>query len=582
MILSFVLRGIYRSKPFLGGDYPWLFGAVVMVLVGGYGQIAGAQDLRPIEGLGLGQEQVRPDPVRGSEGLPAQGRSAPTQLLIEAQSLEPVQGTGGEAIAVEEGSVGELLSVPSELSERSEALDRSPSPSLLNESMNTQAAVGREVQTGLKELFVLSNKFAVPGEVGAHFSRGEGGRSLDGAMAPSLAPSMAPERASTVRPRLAQGKARDLRPEPIAASWVALGDGLKNGGRDVAQAVAPADLQAGAQDAAQDAAQAGAPDPSLANRPSYRFHGVVVQEGDDTSGRGRATMFYPLGDQVLVGGELDLSAGRGFGERGGYSLDLNELYVALAPKGVPQLRVVAGLMDLTSYFDRNSFAKDRATHFFNGVFQTNPALSAAGIASRPGLLVNWSPLDTLEVKGTVFSSNRGPSNLAFDAYAGEIGVRLGPAIVRGTYASARDSGRKSGFREIFDLQREDGGFGVAEGDRETAFGLNAEMLVPNTKLGLFGRYGRYHNQEVDAGGQTYSLGLNLLDVWGEGDRLGLAYGRQLSSDRLRRRRPDDDVPDVLEGFYDRRLFPHVRGAVSVQGRDGFSEVIFGARVKAEF
>lgn len=318
----------------------------------------------------------------------------------------------------------------------------------------------------------------------------------------------------------------------------------------------------------------------LTQRPTYRLQGVVIQEGDETSGRGRATLFWAVRDNVLLGAEVDITGGEGFSQDGGVGIDLNELYAAYSPPRLPELRLVAGLMDLTGYFDRNSFAKDRATHFFNGVFQTNPALSAAGIASRPGFLLNWSPIDALEVKGVVFSSNRGPSNLNLDAYAGEVGVRLGTVIVRGTYVSAKDGGRDSGFREIFGLRRDNGEFGIADGDREEAFGLNAEASI-SKRLGLFGRYGSYRNQELDESGSTYSLGLNLLDLWREGDRLGIGYGRQLSNDGLRRDR-GDRTPDVLETFYDLRLNDYLRGAVTIQGRDGFSEWVFGARVRADF
>lgn len=308
---------------------------------------------------------------------------------------------------------------------------------------------------------------------------------------------------------------------------------------------------------------------------------VLFQEGSETSGRLRGTVVYPIRDSLLVGAEADLAFGEAFGDGDGLSLKLNELYAAYAPPAVPELRLVGGLMDLTSYFDRNSFAKDRTTHFFNPVFATNPALSAVGVGSKPGVLINWSPLDALEFKAAGFSSSRAIDQWALDAFAGEVGVRWQNAIVRATYSNAREAGSNDGFEEIFQFDRGGGRFGLEEDDREEAFGLNGEYFVPGTQLGLFGRYGHYRNLELEEGGNTYSFGLNWLDLARAGDRLGLGYGRSLSQGDLRRDR-GDRRPDVLEAFYDFPISGRTRAAVSLQGQDEFSETVFGFRIKASF
>jgi hypothetical protein len=100
-------------------------------------------------------------------------------------------------------------------------------------------------------------------------------------------------------------------------------------------------------------------------------------------------------------------------------------------------------------------------------------------------------------------------------------------------------------------------------------------------MGVFGRYGRYENRELDQGGDTYSLGISFSDVFSENDRLGLAYGRSLSNDQLRRDR-GDEIPDVLELFYDFRFLPNIRLGFTLQQRDGFSDTYGGFRVKTEF
>lgn len=245
------------------------------------------------------------------------------------------------------------------------------------------------------------------------------------------------------------------------------------------------------------------------------------------------------------------------------------------------MRFVVGQLDLTSYFDRNSFAKDGASQFFNPVFQTNPALSATGIASRPGALVNWTLTDNIEAKAAIFSSSRSLGDFNLDAFAGEIGFRYGNAIIRGTYSSDRDAGSRDGFREIGGVRRADGGTGIRSSDREDSYGVNAEYFVPNLNMGLFARYGRYENQTIKSGGDTYSFGVSFADVISKDDRLGLAYGRNLSNDLLRRL-GRANVPDVLEFFYDFRFLPNLRLGFTLQQRNGFEDTYAGFRVKTDF
>ncbi|BAU12088.1 hypothetical protein LEP3755_26170 [Leptolyngbya sp. NIES-3755] len=315
--------------------------------------------------------------------------------------------------------------------------------------------------------------------------------------------------------------------------------------------------------------------------PSLVFQGVYLYQGDETSARARLTGIYPLSPNAIVGGTVDVVTGRAFSDSPNQGFNVNELYVALSPRELPGLRFVVGQLDLTSYFDRNSFAKDGASQFFNSVFQTNPALSATGITSRPGALVNLSLGDNLEAKAAVFSSARGLGDFSLDAFAGEVGVRGGNLIVRGTYSTARDAGSNSGFDEIFSFNRGNNEFGLQRGDREEAYGVNAEYFIPNIRLGLFGRYGHYNNQALDRGGDTYSFGLTLLDLFTSNDRLGIGYGQGLSNSTLRRRE-DRDNPTVLEVFYDFRVVSGLRLGVSVQSRNDFSETIAGVRLRTEF
>ncbi len=321
---------------------------------------------------------------------------------------------------------------------------------------------------------------------------------------------------------------------------------------------------------------------SALGKPEYRLQGVFLTEGSNTSARARLNTVYPLTPNLLFGGSLDVSSGDSFSSGNTSGFSVNELYASASLEQLPNLRFVVGQMDLTSYFDRNSFAKDSATHFFNEAFQTNPALSAAGLGSRPGLLLNWTATDNIELKAAAFSSDRNLGGFALDGFAGEIGLRYGNAIVRGSYVTDKDSGNRDGFQEIFSVPRSDGGSGLRSGDREQAYGVNAEYYIPNLRMGLFARYGRYENRDLNEGGDSFGLGFNFQDVFSADDRIGLAYGRTLSNESLRRQFGTESAPDVLELFYDFRFLPNLRLGFSLQERNEFSEIVAGFRLKAEF
>ncbi len=315
--------------------------------------------------------------------------------------------------------------------------------------------------------------------------------------------------------------------------------------------------------------------------PFLHFQGVYVNQGSNSSARARLEGVYPLTPQALFGATLDLTSDNStFVDSRGQGLNINELYFATSLAGLPNLRVAVGQLDLTSYFDRNSFAKDGASQFFNPVFQTNPALAATGIASRTGLLVNWSVNDNIEAKAAVFSSADKIGSFALDGFAGEIGVRYGNAIIRGTYATDRDAGVRDTFSEAFSIPRnaERTVFGPLKDDREEAYGLNAEVFIPNLKLGLFGRYGRFEDRDLGKGADTYVFGASRLDLFTRDDRVGLAYGRALSNESLHR----GDPADVLELYYDFPFISNLRLGFTVQGRNSFDETVVGVRVRSEF
>jgi hypothetical protein len=332
-------------------------------------------------------------------------------------------------------------------------------------------------------------------------------------------------------------------------------------------------------DAAQEAQSENALRTNNPLAPSLIFQGGFITQ-DETGARARVTGLYPVSPNLLFGGTVDLTTGEGFSDTPGTGLDITELYFTTSLPSYPNLRLTGGLVDLTSYFDRNSFAKDSLTHFFNPVFQTNPALARTGIASRPAVLLNWDITDNFQARAAAFSSSRNLGELAVDGFAGELAYRFDNGIIRATYATDRDD-QRSGFNEIYGLRRRDGTFGPRTSDRESSYGINAEYYIPEIKMGLFGRYGHYENTSIGRGGETYSAGLNFLDLFMRDDRLGFGYGRDLSSDSLRRG-TGKKVPDVWELFYDFRLTSYLRAGVTLQARDQFSDFVAGFRVKTEF
>jgi len=320
-------------------------------------------------------------------------------------------------------------------------------------------------------------------------------------------------------------------------------------------------------------------DPNQAlTEPIVKVQTAFLYQDDDLSARARLTAIYPITSYLLVGGSIDLTEGDAFVDSQLEGVNINELYVTVAPPALPNLRFTLGQIDLTSYFDRNSFAKDSVTHFFNPIFQTNPALATSGIGSRQGIVANWAVTDDVRLAVSGFSSDRSISDFELDSVAAELGVRFGNGIIRGTYVNSQDSGTDDGPADIFSLNRGGGEFGIREGDREEAFGLNAEYFIPDINLGLFARFGHYNNRDADFDASTVSGGINLLDVFMNRDRLGLAYGTNLSGG-------DDsgiDNSDALELFYDIPIRRNLRAGVTLQQRDDFSETVVGFRLRSDF
>ena len=291
-------------------------------------------------------------------------------------------------------------------------------------------------------------------------------------------------------------------------------------------------------------------------QPNLDLQGLYVLQGENSSARARLFGDAFLTPNLAVGGALDLVTGPDLTNDDG--VELTELYLAASVPGAPGLRFRLGQLDLTSYFDRNSFAKDIARDFFNSTFHTNPALIAGAnaTASRPAGLVQWAVTDDIALNAAVFSSSSDITDFALDGFAGEVDFRTGNLIVRGTFLTARDTQFQG------------------SGGRLDSYGVNAEWFIPEANLGLFGRYGHLNNSNTGFSGDTYGFGLNALDVFMENDRLGLGYGRNLETTVAA-----GETPDVLELFYDFEVTPNIRLGFTLQQRDQLQESYAGFRVR---
>lgn len=292
-------------------------------------------------------------------------------------------------------------------------------------------------------------------------------------------------------------------------------------------------------------------------RPTLDLQGLYILQNSRSSARARLNGSTFLTPNLMVGGTLDVVTGPDLTNSDG--VQITELYLATAIPNAPGLRFRLGQLDLTSYFDRNSFAKDNARDFFNPTFNTNPALIAGAnvTASRIGGLVQWAINDDITLSASAFSSAPGLSDFALDGFASEISFRTGNLILRGTYITSKDT-------EFQGTQ-----------DRLNAYGINAEWFIPEADIGFFGRYGRLNNTNTGLAADTYSLGMTALDLFMDNDRLGLAYGRNLSTASVR-----GLTPDALEVFYDFEVIPNVRIGFTFQQLNQFTESVAGFRIQS--
>lgn len=225
------------------------------------------------------------------------------------------------------------------------------------------------------------------------------------------------------------------------------------------------------------------------------------------------------------------------------------------------IRLVAGKIDLTNYFDINGVANDETTQFITSAFVNNPTLEVP--ENGPGLVSFYDTRKGLFFGVGLQSEDNSGSDITNDLYGiGEIGMRLRYLLgLEGTYRL----------------------WGKIDGGRENNKGLGVSIdqhLSP--KLVAFGRYGINETDGTDIK-SAWSTGLELRHPFLSrvNDSTALAVGNTESVDGS-----EEQVAEVYYRFAFNNHFaitPLFQAIFDPVGLDESDVVtLFGVRTQIEF
>ncbi|MFQ5863348.1 MAG: carbohydrate porin [Candidatus Brocadiales bacterium] len=229
-----------------------------------------------------------------------------------------------------------------------------------------------------------------------------------------------------------------------------------------------------------------------------------------------------------------------------------------------RLRLVAGKIDLTNYFDMNTMANDETTQFFSSAFVNNLVLSPPD--NGPGLV-------------GYFDTKKG--------YSFGIGLQSadnsGTAVTDKVYGIAEVDYYAPRF--FFGLGGNYRLWGRYNGDtRSRAVGLSLDQQLTQ-RLTAFGRYGITGHTAPGEGEWAWSLGLGLRSPFSSRryDHTALAFSQQKAR--------DDEKEDLAEAYYSFFLTDHMNLTLNSQvvfnsaSDDPVDEdylTTFGLRVQMDF
>lgn len=205
-----------------------------------------------------------------------------------------------------------------------------------------------------------------------------------------------------------------------------------------------------------------------------------------------------------------------------------------------QVKVVAGKIDLTNYFDRNGVANDETAKFLNTALVNNPLLAQP--ANGPGLAVRYEPGKEFGAGIGIQSPNNSGSTIAEKVYAiFEIDYHTHLLYAReGNY---RLWGRIG--RDADDLDQKSWGVGIS---------LDQQM---SSNITAFARAGIGRTEDEGRNAHALSTGLEIVSPFKAliKDRAGLAFSRQIGV---------DGSESIGEGYYNHFLTDSIAVSFDLQ------------------
>ncbi len=224
------------------------------------------------------------------------------------------------------------------------------------------------------------------------------------------------------------------------------------------------------------------------------------------------------------------------------------------------LTITAGKLDLTNYFDNNSYANDETAQFISSNFVNNGTLPF--IESTPGVRIRTSLLEYFFVQLALASTSNSGENI-FDGFiqSGSVGIK--------TLSNSDWEGNLRFYGYSFSNQKKSFGFGISYDQ------------TLSEKFGLFFRYGNNNNNfsEIIPIESSYSGGIRIK--FGVLSKLGFGYAHNSFYDE----RINDDVAEIYFRHQFNKwiyLSPHLQFYSRSEGNEKENSFLLGLRTQLNF
>ncbi len=308
------------------------------------------------------------------------------------------------------------------------------------------------------------------------------------------------------------------------------------------------------------------------------YQGQMLINGPRREGKGKSSFSYDvrLRQRLWQGARATIRADGGAG-RGldnvvptllGFNDDAGDTRTILVSKyyieqelADGRLRLIAGKVDLTDYFDANAVANDENTQFLSGGLVNNPIIPFPGRAISA--IVEARPTDWFYVlAGVGDAQGQKPemgTNTAFsDEDYSVIALEMGftPEI----------AGRRGNYRILtwYDPQPQERFDGMEPKRDDVGFGISCDQQVTD-RITLFARYG-YGDEKVREIEHFWSFGGQLAGPFEArpDDVFGVGVAQAITSDDFRRVESKASTETVFETYYSYQVNDFVTLSPSVQ------------------